>query len=74
MSTSERDETFCCLGDCHFGGCPGGHESKLTVQTTADVFTYYVDGERQWTMGFDEMQALYNMMVGLDYFDEPNKD
>jgi hypothetical protein len=32
-----------------------------------------VDGERQWSMGLDEMQKLYNMIVGLDYLDEPAK-
>jgi hypothetical protein len=72
MSTQERDETFQCEGVCHFGGCVG-HESKLTLQDTADIFSYYVDGERQWSMGLDEMQKLYNMIVGLDYLDEPAK-
>lgn len=67
MSTQEREETFQCEG-CHFGGC-SGHESKLTLQDTADSFAYYVDGERQWSMGLDEMQKLYNMMVSLDYLD-----
>lgn len=72
MSTQEREETFSCES-CHFGGC-SGHESKLTLQDTADIFSYYVDGERQWSMGLDEMQKLYNMMVGLEYLDDPDKD
>lgn len=65
MSLWVREEHFECDG-CTQGGCPG-HESKLTLQDTADTFAYYVDGELVWDTGLDEMQKFKDMLESLDY-------
>lgn len=65
MSLWIREENFNCEW-CSPAGCVG-HSSKLTLQDTADVFSYYVDDELVWSASLDEMQKFKNMLESLDY-------
>lgn len=64
MSTVVREGRF--YDDCSFGCC-NGHTTKLELQDTADMFTYYVDGEQKWIMTLSEMEGLYYMLKSMDY-------
>lgn len=64
MSTWERTGRF--YDDCDWGTCKG-HTTKLELQDTAEMFTYYVDGVQQWLMSVDEMTALHKMVESMEY-------
>lgn len=64
MSTHKSRSLFECLG-CSPAGCRG-HTNSLSYQDTADTYSYYIDGEHQWTMGLDEMTELHAMIEDLD--------
>lgn len=65
MSLWIREGSFECEG-CGPAGCIG-HESKLTLQDTADIFNYYIDGDLVYSAGLDQMQDFKDMLDSLDY-------
>lgn len=65
MSLWVREEFFYCDG-CAESGC-AGHDCKLTLQDTADTFSYYIDDELVLHSGLDQMQKLKDMIDSLDY-------
>lgn len=64
MSLHTRDRRFDCEG-CQPYGCPG-HSASLCYQDTADIYSYYIDGVRQWFMGLDEMESFTKMLESIN--------
>ena len=64
MSAWVREGRFECFG-CTPGGCVG-HESKLIYQDTADSYSYYVDGDLEFSMSLEQKNDLEELFESLE--------
>lgn len=65
MSAWVREGKFECEGCGVVGWCPG-HESKLVYQDTADMYTYYIDGEHEFSLSLSQKEDLLAMFESLE--------
>lgn len=62
MSTWTFEDGYTCGGDCNWGAC-GGHDIKLLIQTTADTYSFYHDGELKAGGPIEELNLLGSLMM-----------
>lgn len=70
MATIKREAEFHCFNDCKQSGCPG-HKLDLSIQTTSEIMSVYVDGELLFAVDPEEWKAIKSMLYDM-YYDRFN--
>ena len=67
MATIQRTIKYRCSDDCAMSGCPG-HEGELLYQSTADAYTFNMNG-RELSFERGELEAMLDLLRSLNRFD-----